>query len=173
MKRSLVTVTLFIAAISASAQTTTKQTENTVRRAENAPVPTATVADMAWLAGRWTGTGLGGWTEEIWSPPAAGTMMGVFRLVQKDKPVFYEFMTIRETDRGLAMQLKHFNPDMTAWEEKEKFVEFLYAGAEGKRVYFQGLTFDRVADDRVTIYLALRKKDGSVAEERFEMTRQP
>ena len=98
--------------------------------------------------------------------------MGVFRLVREDKPVFYEFMTLRETDRGLAMQLKHFSPEMSAWEEKETFVEFLYAGADGKRVYFQGLTFDRVADDRLMIYLAMRKKDGSTAEERFEMTRQ-
>jgi hypothetical protein len=147
------------------------QTDNTTRRAADAPLPTATVTDMAWLAGRWTGEGLGGWTEEIWSPPAAGTMMGTFRLVREDKIGFYEFLTLRETDRGLAMQLKHFNPDMTGWEEKEKFVEFLFVGRDGDRYRFEGLTFHRTSEDSMTIYLALRQKDGSVREAKFSMER--
>ena len=126
---------------------------------------------MAWLAGRWTGDGLGGRTEEIWSPPDGETMMGVFRLIRKDEPVFYEFMTLRKTDRGLALQLKHFHPDMKGWEEKEKYVEFLYVGRDGERYHFEGLTFDRTSEDTVTIYLALRQKDGSVSEAKFQMTR--
>ena len=146
-------------------------TENTVRRSAGAPIPDATVAEMSWLAGRWTGEGLGGWTEEIWSPPAADGMVGVFRLVRDDKPVFYEFMTMRVTDRGLALQLKHFNPDMKGWEEKEKFVEFLYVGREGHRYRFEGLTFERDGDDAMNVYLALRMKDGVVREERFRMRR--
>ena len=136
-----------------------------------APIPNATVAEMAWLAGRWTGDGLGGRTEEIWSPPDAGTMMGTFRLIRDDKPVFYEFLTLRHTERGLAMQLKHFHPDMIGWEEKDKFVEFLYVGRDGDRYHFECLTFVRSGDDNMTIYLALRQKDGSVREAKFVMKR--
>lgn len=40
-------------------------TENTVRLAEGAASPPAVLADMAWLAGSWTGTGLGGQAEEV------------------------------------------------------------------------------------------------------------
>lgn len=147
-----------------------KVTERTVRRSVNAPVPEATVDDMAWLAGHWCGEGLGGRVEEMWSAPDAGAMMGMFRLVRDDKPVFYEFLTIRETDRGLAMQLKHVNPDMSTWEEREKFTEFLYVGADGPFVRFEGLTYDRSRKDRLTVYLAIGAKDGA-REETFRIRR--
>lgn len=163
-------IALALATVPTNAQT--KQTENTVKRAADADIPVATVADMAWLAGRWTGEGLGGWNEEIWSPPAHGVMMGMYRMARDGKTVFYEFLLIRETERGLAMRLKHFHPDLTAWEEKEKFVEFLYVGKTENRIYFEGLTFERASDDRLQIYLALRGKDGGVSEQRFTMTRE-
>ena len=40
-------------------------TANTLRLSPDQKPPAATIADMAWYAGRWTGTGLGGFTEEI------------------------------------------------------------------------------------------------------------
>ena len=40
--------------------------------------PKATLADMSWLTGHWTGTALGGFVEEIWSEPRGGAMMGMF-----------------------------------------------------------------------------------------------
>jgi hypothetical protein len=147
------------------------QTGHTLRLAEGASPAAATIDEMSWLAGRWTGTGLGGETEETWSPPMAGEMVGTFRLVRAGKPVFYEFMRLSVTDRGLAMQLKHFSPDMKGWEEREKFVEFRYLKTEGKTVYFEGLTFRRDSDSELTIFLALKSRDGQVREETFRMTR--
>lgn len=169
MRTPLLATLLLILAVPALADQ--KPTENTRRRDAGAPTPKATVAEMAWLAGRWTGKGLGGWTEETWSTPAGGTMIGMFRLVRDDQPQFYEFMTIRETERGLAIQLKHFHPDLTGWEERDKSVEFLYVGSSGRRIFFEGMTYERVSDSRVTVYLAVGKKDGTVAEQKFEMTR--
>jgi hypothetical protein len=166
MKRTILAALLLFLAASASAQTA-----NTIRRTAGAAIPTATAADMAWLAGRWTGSGLGGWTEETWNPPAGGSMIGTFRLVKDDKPVFYEFMVIRETERGLALQLKHFNPDMKGWEQPEKYVEFLYVKSEGNRFYFEGLTFERTDDRHWMAFLAMRGKDESVKEFRFDMAR--
>ena len=161
---------LFLLAAASLAQTAPER--QTRRRAPDAPVPAATIDEMAWLAGRWTGDGLGGRTEEIWSPPDAGVMVGIFRLIRDDKPAFYEFLTLRVGEQGLTMQLKHFNPDMSGWEEKKDFVEFLYVGREENRYHFNGLTFIREADDALTIYLALRGKDGSVREQPFKMRRQ-
>jgi hypothetical protein len=147
-------------------------TEHTVRLAPGATPEPARIEDMAWLAGRWTGDGLGGTTEEVWSPPMGGVMVGTFRLLREDKVVFYEFLTLSVTDRGLAMRLKHFNPDMSGWEEKEKFVEFRYVGTKGDLVQFEGLTFRRDSKDALTIFLALKGKDGTVREERFRMKRE-
>ena len=147
------------------------QTSNTIRLPEGAPPAAATVDDMSWLAGRWTGTGLGGDTEETWTAPMAGEMLGTFRLVRSGKPVFYEFLRLTVTDRGLVMQLKHFNPDLKGWEEKEKFVEFRYVKTEGKTVFFEGLTFRRDSDSELTIFLALKNKEGQYREETFRMTR--
>jgi hypothetical protein len=169
MKRLLVIISIF-ASFPSLAQHK-KLTEHTVKLEEGASPAKASVAEMAWLAGRWTGDGLGGRTEEMWAPPDAGTMIGTFRLIQKDKPVFYEFMTLLETERGLAMRLKHFHPDVTAWEEREKFVEFLYVGSADGFFHFEGLSFQREGADTLTIYLALKSK-GELREEKFRMFRQ-
>lgn len=132
---------------------------------------TGTVDDMAWLAGHWTGTGLGGHCTETWSPADNGVMLGTFRLVREGKPVFYEFIAVGMFDGKLAMRLKHFHPDITGWEQPEKFVEFKHTKTDGNTIEFEGLRFVRDGADKVTIYLKLRSKDGSVREEKFEMRR--
>lgn len=86
-------------------------TERTFRLKPATASPPATLADMAWLAGHWTGEALGGQSEEIWSEPAAGSMMGMYRLIRDWKPVFYELLTIVEEHGSLKLRLKHFNPD--------------------------------------------------------------
>ena len=169
MRHALAILVVLVAATAAAQE---KVTEHTIRLAEGANAPKATVGEMAWLAGHWTGDGLGGRTEEIWSPPDAGVMMGMFRLIREGKPVFYELLTVSETERGLAMRLKHFHPDMKGWEEREKFVEFLYAGTVDNIVHFEGLSFRRDSADALTIFLALRQKSGEVREEKFQMRRQ-
>ncbi|HYR27443.1 MAG TPA: DUF6265 family protein [Thermoanaerobaculia bacterium] len=131
----------------------------------------ATVDDMAWLAGHWTGTGLGGHCTETWSPVDNGVMLGTFRLVREGKPVFYEFLAVGMFEGKLAMRLKHFNADITGWEQPEKFVEFKHTKTDGNTIEFEGLRFVREGKDKVTIFLKLRGKDGAVREEKFEMQR--
>lgn len=132
----------------------------------------ARVEDMAWLAGRWTGDGMGGWSEKMWAPPKGGAMLGTFRLLRDDKPVFYQILTLLMTDKGLAMRLKHVNADMTGWEEKDKFIEFVYVRTAGNLLQFEGLTFERESADAMTIYLALRDKKGEWSEAAFRMKRE-
>jgi hypothetical protein len=147
-------------------------TANTLTAPDDFRSPAATVKDLAWFAGAWTGSGLGGVTDEIWSPPAGGAMMGMFRLVRDGKIVFYEFLTLVEQDGSLLLKLKHFNPDLTGWEERANFVTFRLLTIAPDAVHFNGLTFRRQGADRMEIFLALRNsKTGTVSEERFSMTR--
>ena len=55
--------------------------------------------------------------------------------------------------------------------DSAKTVDFRFVKKEGKRMYFSGLTFDFTNDKELTIYLALRQKEGTVNEEVFKMKR--
>ena len=165
----LLLLVLIILPISLSAQT--KNTENTVKLAEGQTGEKATINDIAWLAGNWNGTGLGGVSEEVWSKPNGGIMMGSYRLIIGGKPIFYEMMWMMEREGTLILRLKHFSPELVGWEEKDKTVDFRYVNKVGDRMNFSGLTFERVGDKGLNIYLALRQKDGTLKEEKFVMTR--
>lgn len=150
------------------------RTPNTLTASPEVRSPRASLEDMAWFAGQWSGTGLGGVTDESWSAPAAGAMMGMFRLLKNGKVVFYEFLTLVEHEGSLVLKLKHFNADLTGWEEKADFVTFRLLKITPAEAFFDGLTFRRVGADRLEIFLALRNRaDGALREERFEMVRTP
>jgi hypothetical protein len=133
--------------------------------------PAATLDAIAWLAGRWEGEGLGGISEELWSPPRGGVMMGMYRSLKQDQVQFYEFLQIVEEKGTLLLRLKHFNPDFSGWEEKAAFVSFRLAKVEPRAVHFDGLSFVRQSDDDLRIYLLLRDKSGTVREEEFRLRR--
>lgn len=157
----------------AATPATVTNTTHTLRLASDAKGAPATIKEVAWLQGRWMGEGLGGPVEEIWAAPAHGQMMGMFRYEREGKLVFYEFLTLAEQDGSLVLRVKHFNPDMTGWEEKDKFVTFRFIKAEGDRIYFSGFTFERQGHEGWVGYLAMRSKDGSVADVKFTFRRVP
>lgn len=134
--------------------------------------PAATIADMAWLTGTWEGEGLGGTFDEVWTAPAGGAMAGLFRLVRGGAPVFYEILTVLEHEGSLEMRLKHVNPDMTGWEEKNAFVTFTLVKLDETGAYFGGFTIKRAGPDALEAYLALRDRaSGVVREEKFSFRR--
>ena len=155
----------------ASAQGQEKMTEHTLKLGTGQKSPTATISDMAWLAGHWVGPALGGEAEEIWSPPKAGSMMGMYRLVRDGKVVFYELQTLVQEGGSLVLRLKHFNPDLTGWEEKQKTVDFRLVGIGDGIVQFEGMSFHREGDANLTVYLAIEGKDGALHEEAFRYSR--
>jgi hypothetical protein len=78
----------------------------------------ATLEDLAWMEGRWRGKAFGGVAEEIWSAPAGGGMMGMFRLLDEEGKVsLYEFLLIEEDAKGLHLRFKHFGKGYEAWEK--------------------------------------------------------
>ena len=131
----------------------------------------AKIEGVAWMAGHWRGKALGGTAEEIWSPPAGHTMMGMYRLIKDDAVVFYELMTIAEEKGTLVLRLKHFHPDMKGWEEKDEAVTFPLVKLEAKAVYFDGLTIRRPHDDKLQVLVRRRRSDGSTGELAFPYDR--
>ena len=162
--------TLLILATLALGQAAQAPASNTMRLEEGAPRPPATIGDMAWLTGTWAGEGLGGTFDEVWSAPAGTSMVGHFRLVRAGKPVFYELLTVLEHEGSLEMRLKHANPDMTGWEEKNAFVTFKLVKLDATGAYFSGFTFKRIDADTLEGYLALRS-NGVLREEKFTFRR--
>ena len=65
----------------------------------------AGIADVSWVAATWTSepaaTG-GAITEERWTPPAGGAMLGVARTMRGPNMSAYEFLCIAERDGSLA-----------------------------------------------------------------------
>lgn len=146
-------------------------TDNTLKLDDPANMPEAKISEMAWLSGNWVGEAFGGLAEDIWSDPAGGAIMGMFRSVRAGEVGFYEFITISEVEHSLTIKLKHFNPDLTGWEEKGEYVEFPLVKKEKDKMWFDGWTFVKKGRNEYTIYLAVERADGTLREIEFTYTR--
>jgi hypothetical protein len=120
--------------------------------ADGAASPIASIVSLSWLEGRWLGEGLGGKSEEVIAPALGGQMMGMFRQSSGEGELqFYEFYAFAEHEGSLVLRLKHFNPDLTGWEEKDDRVLFPLVAIEGDAAYFDGITYRRTGDDTMTV----------------------
>jgi len=99
------------------------------------PESTASLDDLAWLAGSWEGEGLGGRYEEIWSAPAGGNMIGMFRLVRDGKVALSEFIMIEQREDGIHFMLKHYAPGWQEWETDAPLTFKLSSAANGTFVF--------------------------------------
>jgi hypothetical protein len=162
---------LFGGALPADVLGQTRLTENTLTRAEGATPPLAWIDAVAWLAGHWQGEGLGGFNEEVWAPPQAGAMMGMYRLVREGRTAFFEILTITEDAGGLVLRIKHFHPDLKGWEERDEVVTFPLVKLEPDAAYFDGLTFRRPAADRLDIYVVVGRGGDGQGEAHFRLRR--
>jgi hypothetical protein len=64
----------------------------------------ATITDVAWVAATWASEPASGGvtTEERWTPPAGGVMIGVGRTIRGPNMSAYEFLCIAERDGSLV-----------------------------------------------------------------------
>lgn len=90
--------------------------------AQNAPAAPATTRDFAWLAGTWQGhmVGRAGTVDITFTQPSAGTIVGVMRLVDNDKVLVIELLSIVDTPGGTEMRFRHFSPSLEAYEPQFK-----------------------------------------------------
>ncbi len=148
-----------------------RHTEHTIRLDSGMTSPHATLADVAWLQGHWRGPGLGGISEEVWMEPSGGAMPGMFRTVTDGEVIFYEMFALTEHEGSLVLRLKHFNADMTGWEDKEEMVRFRLAHVEPGLIQFNSLTYRLETDDTMRIHVAIRQRDGKLEELGFALSR--
>jgi hypothetical protein len=143
--------------------------------AQDAPSagPAATIGQMDWLAGRWEGPGIEGLhAVESWLPAFGTTMVGTF--VQADPQggiMFSEHMYLVEEGGTLILKLKHFNPDLTGWEDAGEMLRFTLEALEPCHARFNGLTMRCQGEDGLMIAVRMRADDGSVGELVFNFRR--
>lgn len=134
--------------------------------------PPATLEQMGWLIGQWSGTGIGGAAAmESWLPPTGDTMVGSFVQQTGEGGIrFTEHMYLTEEEGTLVLRLKHFNADLTGWEEKDDMLTFRLIAIEECAAYFRALTLR--CDGENGLLAAVRmKSDGDEISElifRFE-----
>lgn len=118
----------------------------------------ATLTDLHWMVGPWSGA-LGPQTvEEAWSAPSGGTMSTMVRLGDPDATQMIELMVIREQDNTLYLHLRQFDPtlqlrlaqDMTLAAITEDRVRF--AGDSDATI--QTLTYRSVGPSQMEVDVA-------------------
>jgi hypothetical protein len=172
MSRALpVLLPLVLASITSTGAAQRPLTENTFTRGEDFRAPAATVDDLLWIVGHWRGEGLGGLNEEIWSPPLGGTLMGVYRLVRDGSIVLYEILTVGPEGGSLLLTLRHFDPDLVAWEERTGPLRLPLLRLEEDGAWFEGLTFRRDGPDGLTVFVAMAAGEGPPREAVFTYRR--
>lgn len=123
----------------------------------------------AWLEGTWIGNGFGGVSEETWSSPSEeGKMMGMYRHhTEEGALTFYEFIILDEE----GMHVKHFTPNLIAWEEKEEYETFEMISYDENSIVMDGLTFKFINPNKMEIHLSLEDENGTIHTEVFQMFR--
>ena len=141
-----------------------------------AEAPAATVSQLGWLiGGTWTGKGIkGAPASETYSPIQGGGIAGHF--IQADDKggiAFYELIQIVPRGQSLAYRLRHFNADLTGWEDARggKAVEFPLVAIERDAAHFDGLSIVRTGPDAMTVTVRVGHKDGTSSELAFPYTR--
>lgn len=82
--------------------------------------PAARLADLAWMVGRWRGGEGQDATEEAWTAPEGGAMLGTWRWVRDGKARLYELLVLAEEEQGVVLRLRHFDARLVGWEEKDR-----------------------------------------------------
>jgi uncharacterized protein DUF6265 len=143
---------------------------NTMTFDEGTGSPNADLSATSWIAGHWRGEAFGGITEEVWTSPLGGSMMGSFKLVVDGKVNFYEIITLSEINNTIVLKLKHFNADLTGWEEKDKTVDFKLVKVTSNKVFFDDFTFERISENEINMYVVI-ETDGEKSEIKFNYLR--
>lgn len=95
----------------------------------------ASLENLSWMAGDWVGTMAGSTIEEMWSLPAADTLMGMFRWHDGSSIRLYEFMSVELEDDGPVLYLRHFGRGLDAWEKDGALVLPQIDSGSGRAVF--------------------------------------
>lgn len=62
--------------------------------------------------------------EEDWHQIMGDAMLGWFRWKKGDAIFLYEFMLFQQVENSVLLKIKHFDANLTGWEEKGSWVEY-------------------------------------------------
>ena len=94
-------------------------------------------------------------------------MMAPFKLVTDNKVSFYEIEIIREIEDSLILQLKHFGGDLKGQETKDETLDFHLKEITADTVVFEGMTFERVSENEINIYVDIQQEDATIETVKF------
>ncbi len=142
------------------------------------PAPSNRLTDLAWLEGHWRDESGGSLSEEIWTAPAGDSLMGMWRWAQDGKVRVFELLAIKAEEGKLVLRLRHFDPKLAAWEEKDRPLawplirsgprEAVFEGAEASGKGTARLTYRRPDEDTL---VAILEKGGKAQEFRYRRVR--
>jgi hypothetical protein len=142
--------------------------------ADQEPAPPASVADLAWIAGRWLDASSGNLSEEVWTAPSGDSMLGMWRFVSAGRARIFELLTITTGDGGPELRLRHFDRMLVGREDKERPVVLKLVRRADREAAFEGpeyagagrvrITYRRAEEDGLTVTL---ERGGSKEEFRF------
>jgi hypothetical protein len=150
-------------------------------RAQAAAAPAkATVDQLAWVAGAWTGTVGDRTVEQHWSAPAAGSIVAMYRSIRGGRPLLYELLAMENEGEGVALRIKHFAPGagLVGQEAKDQSMDQALVEIGERRAVFQGgtaespvrITFTQPDSNALTI-LVERVRDGKPVSTEFKYRR--
>ena len=124
-------IALLTTAVSAQAQT-----------AAPATPAKASIDQVAWISGQWTGT-LGDRTiEQHWMTPLGGSMVAMYRSIRENKATLYELLAIEQDGEGLVLRIKHFAPGagLVGQEAKDESANHALVSLENRKAVFEAST---------------------------------
>lgn len=122
--------------------------------------PRQSVGDLAWMSGRWLAERDGRWTEEHWSAPRAGTMMGYSWSGRGATVSEYEYLRLQSGEDDEIVYLAQPNG--------RTGVGFYLSQAQGTSATFENPTHDfpqliRYVRTGDVMVATISKMDGSNA----------
>ena len=114
-------------------------------QAQTQPAPTAataTIDQVAWISGAWTGT-LGDRTiEQHWMTPLGGSMVAMYRSVRDNKATLYELLAIEQEGKSLVLRIKHFapGPGLVSQEAKDESSNHTLVSLGDRKAVFEAST---------------------------------
>ncbi|MEP5253914.1 MAG: DUF6265 family protein [Winogradskyella arenosi] len=81
--------------------------------------------------------------------------------------MFYEIEVIREVENSLMLQLKHFGSNLLGWKSIEETVNFPLKEIIENKVTFEGMTFEKVSTNEMTIDVAIKNENQTVNTVKF------
>ena len=128
------------------------------------PALAASIGDLAWMTGTWSGAVGPGVLEENWTVPRDGSIQSVVRMTGGGQTSMVELIVIEEEDDTLVLRLQQWDPGMKPRTEGPTVMKLAEMG-EGTVAFevvgegmFSTLRYTRDGD---TFTISITNPDGS------------